>query len=142
MRKITKRGRPTKAPKAGERVPLGLRVTADTKRNLDAAAKHSGRSQSQEAEFRLDLSFEHDATFGQSDLRHVAILMAVSFEAAGRSMEHSLGITGDWTANPDCYLAAATSVAEVLWTRAPQDARDPEKARLYVEAFMGRVARH
>lgn len=41
----------------GERVPLGLRVTADLKRKLDAAAEASGRSQSQEAEFRLENSF-------------------------------------------------------------------------------------
>ena len=80
-----------------------------------------------------------------SKTRHLgsmAILMAVSFEAAGRSMAHTLGISGDWTANPDCYLAAATGVAEVLWTRAPQDARDPEMARFYIEIFMGRVAEH
>jgi len=53
-------GRPTKAPKSGERVSLGLRVTADIKRKLDAAAVASGRSQSQEAELRLERSFERD----------------------------------------------------------------------------------
>lgn len=50
-------GRPTKSPE-GERVSLGLRVTADIKRRLDAAAEASGRSQSQEAEFRLERSFD------------------------------------------------------------------------------------
>ena len=51
-----RRGRPT----VGERVPLGLRVTPEMKRRLDAAAKQSGRSQSQEAEFRLERSFGQD----------------------------------------------------------------------------------
>jgi hypothetical protein len=51
-----RRGRPT----VGERVPLGLRVTPEMKRRLDAAAKQSGRSQSQEAEFRLEGSFGRD----------------------------------------------------------------------------------
>jgi TraY domain-containing protein len=50
------RGRPS----LGERVPLGLRVTLDTKARLDAAARYSGRSLSQEAELRLEQSFDSD----------------------------------------------------------------------------------
>ena len=53
-------GRPKREPDPGERVKLGLRVTAEVKRNLDAAADANGRSQSQEAEFRLEQSFERD----------------------------------------------------------------------------------
>jgi hypothetical protein len=41
-------------------VSLGLRVTAELKRKLDEAAANSGRSQSQEAELRLERSFERD----------------------------------------------------------------------------------
>ena len=52
-------GRPRREPDPGERVKLGLRVTPDLKRQLDAAAEKSGRSQSQEAEFRLERSFDH-----------------------------------------------------------------------------------
>jgi hypothetical protein len=63
-------GRPTKAPKADERVSLGLRVTADIKRRLDEAAERSGRSQSQEAEFRLERSFER-----QTLLREILVLV-------------------------------------------------------------------
>jgi hypothetical protein len=51
-------GRPTKPPKEGERVPLGLRVTAAVKRGLEAAAIKSGRSISQEAELRLEHSLD------------------------------------------------------------------------------------
>lgn len=53
-------GRPTKAPKEGERVSLGLRVTPDTKRKLEAAAIQRGRSLSQEAEIRLEASLASD----------------------------------------------------------------------------------
>jgi hypothetical protein len=58
MAKSGKVGRPTKPGKSGERVPLGLRVTAKLKSQLDEAFKTSGRSQSQEAEFRLERSFD------------------------------------------------------------------------------------
>jgi hypothetical protein len=37
---------------------LGLRVSADVKNKLDEAARKSGRSQSQEAEIRLQKSFD------------------------------------------------------------------------------------
>lgn len=50
-------GRPGRRRKPNERVPLGLRVTSKLKAELDGAAKQSGRSQSQEAEFRLERSF-------------------------------------------------------------------------------------
>jgi hypothetical protein len=57
-KKRARMGRPTKAPSPGERVSLGLRVTAEIKRKLDEAGEKSGRSQSQEAEIRLERSFE------------------------------------------------------------------------------------
>ena len=61
MEKKRKRvGRPPKPPVSGERVSLGLRVTAEVKRHLDEAAVRSGRSQSQEAEWRLQNSLETD----------------------------------------------------------------------------------
>ena len=53
-------GRPTKKPKPGERVPLGLRVTPKMKERLEAAATKKGRSLSQEAEFRLEMSLASD----------------------------------------------------------------------------------
>ena len=53
-------GRPTKKPKPGQRVPLGLRVTPRMKRQLEQAATKNGRSLSQEAEFRLEMSLSAD----------------------------------------------------------------------------------
>jgi hypothetical protein len=49
-------GRPTKPPKPGERVPLGLRVTPEMKKRLEQAAIKNGRSLSQEVELRLERS--------------------------------------------------------------------------------------
>jgi len=55
-----RKGRPIKAAVEGERTQLGLRVTAEMKRKLEAAALESGRSLSQEAELRLEQSFERE----------------------------------------------------------------------------------
>ena len=57
----TKRiGRPLKAPIPGKRVSLGLKVTPSIKEKLDRAAREGGRTQSQEAEVRLERSFDRD----------------------------------------------------------------------------------
>ena len=49
-------GRPTKEPRPGERVGLGLRVTPEMKRQLEGLASFNGRSLSQEVEQRLEQS--------------------------------------------------------------------------------------
>lgn len=58
IKKRKRIGRPTKKPKPGERVPLGLRVTPEMKKRLEKAAIKNGRSISQEAELRLDRSLD------------------------------------------------------------------------------------
>src|SRR5262245_8525493 len=60
-------------PSLGERVPLGLRVTLDTKARLDAAARYNGRSLSQEAEFRLEQSFDSDRLSRIEGLLHTLV---------------------------------------------------------------------
>jgi hypothetical protein len=62
-----KRGRPLKEAPAGKRVPLGLRVTAEIKTKLAAAAVETNRSQSQEAELRLERSFTNDEIIARLD---------------------------------------------------------------------------
>jgi hypothetical protein len=66
MKGSEKRGRPTKPPVPGKRAALGLKVTAQVKRRLDEAAKSNGRTQSQEAELRIEQSFWLDAMFGDT----------------------------------------------------------------------------
>jgi len=84
----TKRtGRPTKASTPGERMSLGLKVTAEVKDRLDRAARASGRTQSQEAEMRLERSFEREALLPEllelAYGRYVAGLLL----ALGRAMD-------------------------------------------------------
>jgi hypothetical protein len=55
-----RRGRPVKPATEGERTPLSLRVSSTVKGMLEAAAQEAGRSLSQEAELRLESSFERD----------------------------------------------------------------------------------
>ena len=55
-----RRGRPFVAATPGERTALSLRVTAETKQKLEAVALETGRSISQEAEIRIEQSFERE----------------------------------------------------------------------------------
>src|SRR5262249_5243344 len=51
-------GRPRlRTAKRGERVHLGVLVTREMKKRLETASRETGRSQSQEAEIRLEKSF-------------------------------------------------------------------------------------
>jgi TraY domain len=70
-------GPPKRKPKDGERVALSLRMTPALKRQLDAAAEKGGRSLSQEAEVRLERSFDHQ------DLLSEVLTIAYGKEMAG-----------------------------------------------------------
>src|SRR5215469_6107716 len=52
---VKRGGRPAKPATPGKLAVLGLRVTAETKNMLDAAAKASGRTQAQEAERLIEV---------------------------------------------------------------------------------------
>ncbi len=81
------RGRPAKHPTEGKRIPLGLRVTAQIKQRLDDAAAKNGRSQSQEAELRLERSFE------RQDLLPETLALAFGQEAGGLLMAAGMVMT-------------------------------------------------
>ena len=103
-------GRPTKKPKAGERVPLGLRVTAEIKRKLDAAAEDAGRSQSQEAELRLERSFEWEEARGtvQQWMAEACSVVQGDIENAFRHFGYtpiSMLPSGRMWASPDADLS-------------------------------------
>ena len=54
-------GRPPRNPPTrGQRVSLGLKVTAEVKRHLDSAFRTSGRTQSQEAEHLIEKALAYD----------------------------------------------------------------------------------
>src|SRR5262249_40790251 len=56
---------PKREAEPGERFQLGIRVTAELKGKLDAAAEQSGRSQSQEAELRLEHTFDRQGLLSE-----------------------------------------------------------------------------
>jgi hypothetical protein len=93
MTKEAKRiGRPTKAPTRGERVSLGLKVTADIKRRIDSAARASGRTQSQEAERRIELSYQYERALGE--LEQAKKTLAQMTEDTAIAELERLGILG------------------------------------------------
>jgi len=83
-----KSGPSRKVAPPGTKVSLGLRVTADTKARIDDAAYRSGRSQSEEATWRIERSFDHEdllldtlrLAFGEFGL--VVLLLAYRMQTA------------------------------------------------------------
>jgi TraY domain-containing protein len=123
---------PKREPQEGERFQLGLRVTAPTKRRLNAAAERSGRSLSQEAELRLE------RTFDQQDLlpeiltlrygREVAALLIMLGRIAadvGHSIEYDWRLrertatSRTWFDDPDAYDEVVEHIGKVLESLRP-----------------------
>jgi hypothetical protein len=85
-----KSGRSRKAAPPGSKVSLGLRVTAEAKARIDAAALTSGRSQSEEATWRIERSFDREdllpdvlkLAFGELGL--IVLLLAYEMQHGGR----------------------------------------------------------
>jgi hypothetical protein len=116
-------GPPKREPKLGERVALSLRMTPELKRQLDFAAEQGGRSQSQEAEFRLERSFD------RSDLLPEVLSLAFGGRTAGLLLAIGIAMQGaaattmfiknrkpdeDWTSDPDAYREAGQA-ADLLF---------------------------
>jgi hypothetical protein len=109
----------------GERVPLGLRVTKETKFRLDQASHASGRSQSQEAEFRLEHTFNSQSTlFDALDLaygRHWTGLLLLLAQVAQLTGTRALSVSAfnfegceDWVNDPYSYDQAVSAIAFAL----------------------------
>jgi hypothetical protein len=120
------KGRPRKRePKPGDRVSLGLRVTPSLKKELDRAAQTSGRSQSQEAEFRIERSFLDqrrmiealELTFGR-ELAGILLVVGEAMKAAGEmtGFKATFTIEGSkaWWQNPHSYGQAMCAAITVL----------------------------
>src|SRR3569833_3893582 len=83
-----RRGRPIKPAVEGERIPLSLRVTAELKRDLERAA--AGRSLSQEAESRLEASFDDEELFSSPRVKRWALSIAEQLHQAGTRIGRDL----------------------------------------------------
>ena len=119
------RSGPGRPPVAGERIPLGLRVTRETKQKLDQAAHVSGRSQSQEAELRLEQSFNSaSALFDALDLaygRHWTGLLLLLGQVAQLTGTRAISASQfnfagceDWVSDPYAYDQAVRGMTFVL----------------------------
>lgn len=116
----------------GERLPLGLRVTREAKRKLDLAATASGRSQSQEAELRLEHTFnEERAVLDVLDLaygrRWTGLLLALAHvgQLTGTRgvFVSRWNIEGceDWLSDPYAYDQMVRAVNFILEAFRPKD---------------------
>jgi hypothetical protein len=119
MTKVKKRvGRPMKSPQSEARVQLSFRVSAEVKRRLDEAANRNDRSQSQEAEIRLERTLLEEDQFGGPELLNMARLMAAAFlrggRTAARSSNHPNWTARRWIEDPWCYIAACQAVSDAL----------------------------
>ena len=108
---------------------LGLRVTAEVKRRLDASADANGRSQSQEAELRLEHSFFRQDllvevfTLGYGkELEGVLMLLGSVMLAAGYGHPPRLWAEDGWTDDPDAYDQAVQAATMVLEAARPDGA--------------------
>lgn len=128
-------GRPRgREPEPGERVPLSVRVTPEMKLHIAAAALRSGRSQSQEIEYRLERSLERESllpdvltlAYGEQ-LAGVLLLIGDAMERAGEvsagMVDHSLGYEWadrDWMQYPEEYDQAVQAAVAILEAARPK----------------------
>jgi hypothetical protein len=119
---------PKRDAKRGERFQLGVRVTPDLKQKLDAAAEMSGRSQSQEAEFRLEHSFGRQAllpdvlniAYGSREIADLLMTLGTAIRVAGEAVASNSKMrerlkSRDWMSDPavcDIAIEAAYAVLE------------------------------
>jgi hypothetical protein len=114
-----------KSAEPGERVHLGFRVTPEMKRRVEDVANASGRSISQEAELRLERSFEQQRLLPEAlELAYgdelAGVLIAIA-EAMNDARLHARIVTDEdyrtWLEDGfafDAAVAAAQIVFEAL----------------------------
>jgi hypothetical protein len=143
-------------PGPGERVKLGLRVTPQLKQRLDAAAEQNGRSQSQEAEFRLERSFDRVALvpevltleFGKKlagilMLLGSVMLFADCVDSTSRPKPIAKRTSWESLSDPDGYNEAVEAAVMVLEAIRPKGARTArsgsgvELAEVIIKAVRG-----
>jgi predicted transcriptional regulator len=121
-----KRGRRPQTAGPGERMSLGLKVIPEIKNRLDAFARATGRTQSQEAEARIEQSFR------DADYLDQAMALACGADNAGllSLIGEVLRIVtphGEWLDSDAGFDAAAGGIVRVLRRlRAPSDGTTAE----------------
>jgi hypothetical protein len=124
-------GRPTKPAKPGKKAALGLRVTAEIKAALDEAAHRNGRTQSQEAELRLERSFrdqQHiahalEATYGRQLAGLLLVLARVMNDTGslcGLVKTYTIEGATEWPSVPYAFDQVVKAVNVVLEAFRPE----------------------
>ncbi len=146
-------GRPTKAPEPGARASLGLKVTSTIKQRLDEAARANGRTQSQEAEARLERSFVDEDLLPQLlDLaygRETAALLLILGECIKPTAEQALFYekktlegAGPWMSAPWAFHQVREAVNLVLDALQPEGAESAPMPKLVQEIAHATPAAH
>jgi hypothetical protein len=135
---VTRRGRPTKQSEPGARVSLGLKVTPEIKAKLDEAARHSGRTQSQEAELRLTESFRDQEIIERTlalaygeQLTAIVLTLATVLKEGGPTWGFfsTSEASKDWLADPYAFDQAARAIDRILDAMRPEgDPATPKMA--------------
>jgi hypothetical protein len=121
-------GRPRRRKyKTNERVPLSLRVQPHIKKLIDSASERTGRSQSMEAEVRLEQSAHTegllpDALLLRHGIMGARLIMRVStaLEAVRQVachlvlQERGAWNPDDWLKDPRCYAEVEAAFARIL----------------------------
>lgn len=116
-----------RGPKPTKTAALGLRITEDTRKRLEAAAKRSGRSMSDEVEQRLLSSF------GPEDRTADALL-----KLAGFALDDVDAFTGQsWVDDPYTFVLAAAVFAGIIKEFRPEGETKMPETILPVRAFRG-----
>ncbi len=142
-------GRPTTTAKPGKKATLGIRATANLKRRLVSEADRNDRSLSQEAELRLERSFE------RQDLAEEVLTVAYGRQLAGlltalgRTMKDAGTMAGfqstftlegssDWLENPYAFDQAARAVTTIIEAFRPSgEVVEPKPQNIVVAGVRG-----
>ena len=120
-------GRPPASPDGPKRAAIGLRASNDLRSRLEAAAAETGRSLSQEAEIRLEQSFESDSAFGGAEQAALLRMMA----AAAQLIEARTGKS--WLEDFDTGYAVSAAWRQLVNMSLPH-VPDDDRAALDIEA--------
>ena len=133
-----RRDRPIKPAEASKRLSLGLKVTPQIKERLERAAEESGRTQSQEAEVRLELSFNREDLLGEAmslaygrELAGLLMMLGTTMHDVGRSAGFSATFTIEganaWWSHSYAYDQVVQAVVRLLEAARPVGERRPPK---------------
>jgi hypothetical protein len=99
-----------------KREMLSLRVTPSLKSKIEAAAAATGRSMSQEIEFRLELSFMQDQAEGSAEAAELRVAVTYLLRMIDARFEPSA-----WTTDPEAFRIAKFGIIALMNTIMPED---------------------